>query len=54
MKTNTYIFLSFAAGFAYLVMAAGASGAGFKLLGALTGISSILLGHYQMILGGEK
>lgn len=39
----------FAAGIAYLVMAAYATGPGFKLLGVLIGLASIITAHWDLV-----
>lgn len=38
-----------AAGIAYLVMAAYSTGAGFKLLGVLVGLASIITAHWDLV-----
>ena len=48
MKKYTSL-AGFAAGIAYLVMAAYATGSGFKLLGVLIGLASIITAHWDLV-----
>ena len=39
----------FAAGIAYLIMAAYSTASGFKLLGVLVGLASIITAHWDLV-----